>query len=139
MRDITELSVSAAQDNFVAPNSVSLAEALFTPEAWYRAIYADGEPAGFVMLYDESLREETPEKPTVFLWRYMVDAKFQGIGVGKRALELVIDHVRAKGIFDYFELSFVPGEGSPEGFYAGFGFKRTGRQEGSELVMRLDL
>lgn len=36
--------------------SLSVGQALFAPEAWYRAIYLHEEPVGFVMLYDESLR-----------------------------------------------------------------------------------
>jgi diamine N-acetyltransferase len=56
VRAVTALSVAEPQRAFVAPNAVSLAEALFASEAWYRAIYHAEELAGFVMLYDESLR-----------------------------------------------------------------------------------
>ena len=52
VRMITALSVAEHQRHLVAPNAVSLAEALFAPAAWYRAIYLDEEPAGFVMLED---------------------------------------------------------------------------------------
>jgi diamine N-acetyltransferase len=51
---ITRLAVKPEQQGFVAPNAVSLAQALFSPEAWYRAIYVGDAPAGFVMVYDES-------------------------------------------------------------------------------------
>jgi len=54
VRQIIKLAVAPGQERFVASNAVSLAEALFAPEAWYRAIYAGDEPAGFVMLFDES-------------------------------------------------------------------------------------
>ncbi|MFN7569839.1 MAG: hypothetical protein ACK5TK_00070 [Betaproteobacteria bacterium] len=50
VRQIIALAVAPEQQRFVASYAVSLAQALFTPEAWYRAIYADEEPAGFVML-----------------------------------------------------------------------------------------
>ena len=60
VRQITRLSVSPEQQRFVASNAISLAEALFSPNAWYRAIYAGESPAGFVMLYDESLRTTPP-------------------------------------------------------------------------------
>jgi diamine N-acetyltransferase len=45
------------QLRFVATIATSLAQALFSPEAWYRAICCGEEPAGFVMLCDKSLRE----------------------------------------------------------------------------------
>src|SRR5690242_7519430 len=87
VRQITNLSVRPEQQCFVASNAVSLAQALFSADAWYRAIYADQSPAGFVMLYDESLRTSPPPHPQAALWRFMVDAQFQGRGVGTAALE----------------------------------------------------
>jgi len=39
VRAVTRLSVAESQKGFVAPNAVSLAQALFAPTAWYRAIY----------------------------------------------------------------------------------------------------
>jgi len=139
VRAIVKLSVHPDQQGFVAPNAVSLAQALFSKEAWYRAIYADGVPAGFVMLYDESLREPPPEAPKVALWRFMVDAGFQGQGIGRAALGQVIDHVRAKRLFAVLETSYVPGPGCPEAFYLGAGFGHTGRTDEGEVVLELPL
>jgi diamine N-acetyltransferase len=125
VRQITNLSVGPDQQRFVASNAVSLAQALFSPDAWYRAIYADETPAGFVMLHDESLRTEPPAHPEVALWRFMVDAHFQGRGIGTAALDQVIAHVRSKRIFSSLLVSYVPGPGSPEGFYLRAGFAHT--------------
>ena len=136
---IVKLSVAEEQKKFVAPNAVSLAQALFAPEAWYRAIYQGEEPVGFVMLADESLLDPAPDAPKVGVWRFMVDTRHQRRGVGRAALQLVIDHVRAKGVFDTLELSFVAGEGSPEALYESLGFRRTGQVDGGEHVMELRL
>jgi diamine N-acetyltransferase len=136
---IVKLAVAESQKNFVAPNAVSLAQALFSQEAWYRAIYAGEEPVGFVMLYDESLRTPPPEAPGVGVWRFMVDERHQGRGVGRQALQRVIDHVRAKGVCTSLELSYVPGPGCPEPFYLSMGFRHTGRMEGDEVVLELAL
>ena len=38
VRAICRLTVAAGQDQFVAPNAVSIAEAYFHPTAWFRAI-----------------------------------------------------------------------------------------------------
>jgi diamine N-acetyltransferase len=116
----------------VAPAAVSIAEAHFSPEAWFRAIYAGDEPAGFVML------SVKPEVPEYVLWRFLVDARFQGRGVGSAALALVIAHVRALGATELF-LSYVPGEGGPGPFYERHGFAPDGRVEDGEIVMRLTL
>lgn len=139
VRLITSLSVSPDQQGFVASNAVSLAQALFSEEAWYRAIYAGESPAGFVMLYDESLRATPPPTPEVTLWRLMIDTRFQGQGIGRLALQQVIDHVRSKGLFSSLVTSYIPGPGCPERFYLRAGFKHTGKVDGGELVLELPL
>ncbi len=139
VRDVIKLAVHPSQAAFVAPNAVSLAQALFSRVAWYRAIYVDDSLAGFVMVYDESLRDPPPEHPQAGLWRFMVDARHQRSGIGRAALEQVIEHVRAKGRFKVFETSFVPGPGCPEPFYLRAGFRHTGRMDGDEVVLELPL
>jgi len=133
VRTILRLAVRADQNGFVAPNAVSIAEAHFAPEAWFRAIYADDTPVGFVMLSDK------PAVPEYFLWRFMIDARYQGMDFGRRALEQVIAHVRTRPGARAFLTSIVPGEGSPQGFYEKLGFALTGDVEDGEAVMRLDL
>ena len=139
LRQILGLSVSEEQKRFVASNAVSLAQALFAPSAWYRAIYVAEEPVGFVMLEDESLLSPQPEAAKVGVWRLMVAAEFQGRGIGTAAMLRVIEHVRSKGLFKALELSYVPGPGCPELFYLSLGFTHTGRMEGHEVVLEFSL
>jgi diamine N-acetyltransferase len=139
VRAITSLSVSESQKGFVAPNAISLAQALFAPEAWYRAVHLGEEPVGFVMLEDESLRSPLPDDPKIGVWRFMIDARFQGRGIGKVALLRVIEHVRSKGMFKVLRLSYVPGPGCPEPFYLGLGFRHTGEVDGNEVILELPL
>jgi diamine N-acetyltransferase len=139
VRDVIRLSVAEGQKGFVAPNAVSLAQALFAPQAWYRAIYYGEEPAGFVMLADESLMRPPPQKPAIGVWRFMIDARFQGRGIGRTALLQVIDHVRGKGQFGALALSYVPGPGCPEPFYRSLGFRHTGKTDDGEVVLELPL
>lgn len=137
--DVIRLKVAPGQERFVSPNAVSLSQALFSRTAWYRAIYLDETPVGFVMLSDDSLLSPPPPKPQIWLWRFMVDERYQGQGVGSTALRLVIDHVRRKGGFQTLELSFVPGEGGPESVYLRAGFRHTGRMDRDEIVLELPL
>lgn len=139
VRKVTDLQVREDQRHLVASNAESLAQALFAPEAWYRAIHRADELVGFVMLYDESLRSPPPDRPEVGIWRFMIDAKFQRTGIGKAAMLLVIEHVRAKGIFGKLQLSYVPGPGNPEAFYRGLGFCPTGEVDDGEIVLELGL
>ena len=100
---ILNLRVAKAQEQFVASNAVSIAQAHFSQEAWFRAIYADETPVGFLMLSDQ------PDKGEYFLWRFMVDAQHQGKGYGNRALELLIDYVKTRPNAKELSLSHVPG------------------------------
>lgn len=136
---VVRLEVAPEQKRFVAPNAVSLAQALFAPEAWYRAIYLGEQPVGFVMLADDSLRDPVPAQPEAGVWRFMVDARFQRRGIGRAALRLVIEHVRRKGLFDRLRISYVPGEGGPEALYLSLGFEPTGEVDEGEVVLALPL
>ena len=131
---ICDLKVAPQQEQFVAPNAVSIAQAYFEPDAaWFRAIYADESPVGFLMLDDDPANEEYD------LWRFMIDARFQGFGFGRRALELLIKHVRTRPGAKALFTSCVPGDGSPCPFYEKMGFIYTGDVDDGELVMRLEL
>jgi diamine N-acetyltransferase len=133
VRLICRLDVSEEQKHHVAPNAVSIAEAYFEPKAWFRAIYADETPVGFLMLYDN------PDKALYFLWRYMVDTRYQKLGFGKRAMDLLLEHVRTRPGAKELTLSCHPGEDGPEPFYRHYGFTRTGNWMESECEMRIDL
>ncbi|NCF50305.1 GNAT family N-acetyltransferase [Gammaproteobacteria bacterium] len=136
---IIRLDVEESQRRFVASNAISLAQALFAPDAWFRAIYSDEEPAGFVMLSDESASDPVPEAPEIMIWRFMIDKNYQNRGIGRQALHLVVDQARRRKIFSCLYVSFVPGEGSPEGFYTGFGFEPTGAVEDGEVILKIEL
>jgi diamine N-acetyltransferase len=132
VRAICNLEVAEDQRDFVAPNAISIAEAHFVPTHWMRAIYADDEPAGFVLTY------ELPDEPTYYLWRFMVADGFQRRGIGRRAMELLLDRWRSLGA-DVASLSVVPANPDAIAFYESLGFRLTGEEEHGELVMRADL
>ena len=133
VRDVCDLEVAPGQESFVASNAVSIAEAYFSEHAWFRAIYADETPVGFVMLHDD------PEKPEYYLWRFMIAGEHQGKGFGRRALQALVSHVRGRPNATMLLSSFVPGEGGPEGFYRSLGFEPTGEEEEGEIVIALPL
>jgi diamine N-acetyltransferase len=118
---------------FVAPNAVSIAQAHFEPKAWFRAIYADETPVGFIMLYDD------PDEPVYFLWRLMVGTPYQGKGFARRAVERLIDYVKTRPGATELLVSCGEGSGSPEAFYEKLGFRRNGRVYGDEVGLVLPL
>ena len=147
LREITDenrdavcaLIVDPAQERFVSSVAESLDEAAVTPEGapWYRAIYADDEPVGFIMLSWDA----TPAPGILgpyFLWRILIERRHQRQGFGRAALAQVIDLIRAD-VAEELLTSYHPGEGEPWPFYRSFGFEPTGEIEDGEIVLRLDL
>lgn len=131
--EIMRLRVAPAQEQFVAENPRSLASAAYNQNAWPRAIYADETAVGFVMLYDD------PQQAEYFLWRLMIDQRYQRLGFGRRAVEQVIDYVCGRPNATALGVSYVPGEGAPQAFYSSLGFVDTGEVDDGEHIMRLDL
>lgn len=131
LQAVLALEVAPAQQSFVASNAVSLAEAHFSPHAWFRAIYAGETPVGFVMLYIDH------DKPEYDIWRLMIDHRYQGRGYGYRALEQVLAYIRqfpqAKEVY----VTYVPGEGNASPLYAKLGFVETEDWLEGEKVMKL--
>lgn len=142
LRAVLALRVAPAQRGFVADNATSIAQAHFHPEAWFRAICVGDQPVGFVMLSDPTLRprgagarDEGTDVDCLHVWRFMVDARHQGRGIGRAAMQRVLEHARARGTFRRVALSYVPGPGAPEPFYRSLGFVATGEEDEGELVM----
>ena len=148
---VLRLKVAEGQQRFVASNAVSLAQGHYHPEAWFRAVYLNGEAVGFVMLYDprrasagrqaDGSRSDLGDMVAgdgLFIWRLMIGAQHQGRGIGRRLITLLAELTRANG-FDRLYLSYEEGEGGPGPFYAGCGFVTTGRLIEGEVEARLDL
>jgi diamine N-acetyltransferase len=127
-------TLTEPQKRMVAPNAYSIAEAHFARHAWFRAIYADEVPVGFIMLHDSA-----EEEPGYLIWRLMVGRPYQRMGFGRRAVELLIDYVRTRPGAKELLTSCGLGKGSPEGFYLRVGFRRTGKMHGDEAVLALPL
>ena len=133
LRAVLRLDVRDDQKHLVASNAVSIAQGHYSEYAWWRAIYAGKEPVGFVMLYVDT------ETPDYGVWRFMIDAKHQGKGFGLKAMKLIVDHVRTLPGAKELEISYVPGEGSPQPFYIKCGFVDTGEEHEGEMVMKMPL
>ena len=137
LKSIIDLNVKDDQKDYVASNSVSIAQGHYSNSAWFKGIFNDNRPVGFVML--DLIKEEHK----CFLWRFMIDHKYQGKGFGKIALTQVIDFVRSLNLYTYIATSYVPAENGAGGFYKNFGFieseeitKEFGIEDSDEIGMK---
>jgi diamine N-acetyltransferase len=134
---VEALTVSSIQDQFVAGVADSLVEAVEDPggRAIYWAIYAEEIPVGFVMISDEV---DGPDYIAQYLWRLLIDQRYQGRGYGTAALDLVVAYFRGRPGVEVMWTSCGEGDGSPLGFYERYGFVQTGdRVFDNEILLRL--
>lgn len=128
---VMKLQVSDLQKKYVAPNAVSIAQAHYSETAWFKAICYEKIPVGFIMI------DDNPDIPDYFLWRFMLDQRYQGFGIGKRALELATEYVKGRPGAKELITSCVPGEHSPLAFYKKHGFEETNEMIDDEIVLKL--
>jgi diamine N-acetyltransferase len=136
---VEALRVSPAQERFVSNVAESLLEAAEEPgaRALYWAIYEDETPVGFVMIADEV---DSPEYIAHYLWKLLIDERYQRRGFGTATLDLIADYFRGRPGVEELWTSAGQGDGSPIAFYERYGFERTGEIVFDEEVkLRLKL
>ena len=128
-----QLKVTPEQERYVASNAVSIAQAYAERNVARPFVLEEhGVPVGFVMLYADKKKEKYE------LWRFMVDARFQGRGFGKAAIQLALMEFHKLGA-KKVELSVVPGNCAANRVYESAGFRYTGRYAFGEESMELSL
>ena len=139
---VEALRVSPSQEQFVSSVADSLREAAEHPDAHalYWAVHADDTPVGFVMIADEV---DSPEYIPHYLWKLLIDERYQRQGFGAATLDLIVEYFRGRPGVEVLTTSAAEGEGSPITFYERYGFERTGEVHSdevhSEVVLRLKL
>ena len=137
-RDAVEaLSVAPGQRSFVSGVRESILEASQEPDAHaiYWAIYADETPVGFAMIADEV---DSPDYIPHFLWKLLIDERYQGRGFGTATLDLIVEYFRTRDVGTMWTRT-GQGEGSPVTFYERYGFERTGELQDDKILLRLEI
>ena len=136
---VEALEVAPDQQQFVSNAADSIREAAKEPDgrALYWAIYADGTPVGFVMISDEV---GSPDYIPHYLWKLLIDERYQRQGFGTATLDLIVEYFRGRPGVEVLSTSAGQGDGSPITFYERYGFKRTGDVVfDDEVLLRLIL
>jgi GNAT superfamily N-acetyltransferase len=136
---LREVVVSEEHQRFVSTVEGSLAEAAEYPEAnpWYRGVYDDGEPVGFVMI----AWDVEPQPGLIgpwFLWKLAIDRDHQRRGYGRAVIDAIIEIVRAHGGTELIT-SYTDEPGGPKDFYAKVGFVPTGQDHEGEVLVAKSL
>jgi diamine N-acetyltransferase len=136
---VEALRVSPSQERYVSSVTDSLREAAEHPDAraLYWAVHAEDTPVGFVMIADEVAN---PDYIPHYLWKLLIDERYQRQGFGTATLDLIVEYFRARpSVVEWLTTSAAQGDGSPIAFYERYGFERTGEIRFDEVVLRLKL
>ena len=130
--EILSLQVSKEQRGFVPTVTEALAQAwVYRDTAYPFAVYANGEPVGFIMLgYYE-------EKEQYTVWKFLIDEKHQRKGYGKEALRAAIEWLQQTFRVTEVFLGCAHENHAAEKLYASVGFIRTGFETETGFEMRL--
>ncbi len=119
------LSLSEAQTGFVPPILYSLAQANFealTP----LGINADNVPVGFAMYGIFG--------GIAWINRFMIDQDFQGKGVGKAALQLLIERLKKEPQCQEIRTSYAKNNTNAALLFASLGFQEINHTLAEEIV-----
>ncbi|PRB15935.1 GNAT family N-acetyltransferase [Microbacterium sp. MYb62] len=132
---VNNLSLKPGQEQFLAPVSYGIAATVINPQtSWQRVILDRNEVVGFVSANFDS---EAPEEHfRSVLWRINVDADDQGRGVGRYAVEALVEEARSRGV-DHVDVIYEAGEGGPETFFHRVGFTPVGETEYGEVIAEI--
>ena len=146
--ETVRLSVKDTQKSFVASNTVSLLEAYAALSSGCTALpfslYESGELVGFIMFgYGEIDDGDEPDvaKGNYCLWRLMIDERFQGRGLGRKAMQAALQYLKTFpcGRADCCWLSYEPENTAARSLYRSMGFVENGEVCGEEIVAVLPL
>lgn len=136
---VCAIQVRPDQAHLVSPVVKSLAEAYVHGDvAWPRAIVDGDEVVGFVMAFldIEWNPARDPADRRSGIWRLNISAGHQGKGYGSFAVAAVVEEIRRRGARRAY-VTWDTGDGSPEPFYLGLGFRLTGELSGDQRVGEL--
>jgi diamine N-acetyltransferase len=134
---VNNLSLKPGQEQYLAPVSYAVAGTVANPAtAWQRVVLDDDEVVGFV---SANFDLDAPQDHfRSVLWRINVDADDQGRGVGRFAVQKLLEEARNRGM-DHVDVIYEAGEGGPQAFFERVGFTPVGETEYGEVIAEIRL
>ena len=127
---VIALGVADAQLGFVNSNVESIAWGYVAPECRLFAIYAGGSPVGMATY------AYVPADGRCWLVHFMVDGQSQGKGIGRAALELLLERMTDEAGGAAIAVAVAPVNAPAIRLYETFGFLDTGTSQNGEIVLR---
>ncbi|MGG0655809.1 GNAT family N-acetyltransferase [Rummeliibacillus pycnus] len=125
-----QLEVSEDQSNFIEPNAISIIQSKFESTLRAYAIYSETNMVGFLM-YNSVLEE----LDGYWIYRIMIDKKWQGKGIGKAATKLMISEITNLPNAKKIIVGYHPDNLGAHKLYESLGFEDNGDRFGKEMAV----
>lgn len=127
--ECAHLQPKPEQKKFISSNLYSIAEAQYLEGFVTMAIYKDNVMIGFTLFGLD------PDDRNYWIYRFMIDERFQGQGYGYQAMLLVIDEIRTRtNRTDVIMLGYHPDNEQARKLYAKSGFKELELASWGEML-----
>ncbi len=135
--DVIELELDKTQKEYLPSNLFSIAESGFSKSTHLRAICADDKVVGFLEYQFGEIGDFDEDECTI--WRFMIDRKRQNTGIGRIAMGLLLEEIKAHGErCKFVDVYYHPKNLAAKKLYASYDFKEVGdRDDGTVICKRL--
>jgi diamine N-acetyltransferase len=135
--DVIELKVKKTQEKYLPSNLFSIAESRFSTSTYLRAICVGDKVVGFLDYEFGEVGE--PDENECTIWRFMIDQKHQNTGIGKIAMGLLLEEIKAHEHCKLVDVYFDPQNIAAKKLYASYGFKQNGNRDDGDVIAELIL
>ncbi len=132
-----KVKVRADQDDFVAPNAVTIAQARFETGAYDFCIWDGDQRVGMLALIDMSEHEDRSEIDApdgAYIWRLLIGQDAQGQGHGTAAVAFAEDWARSRG-HRVVQVQAVAENSPAIKLYQALGYTLTGKESDGEVQL----
>lgn len=133
--DCIELTLTTEQEQFMASNLYSIAEAQFLPNFDSVGIYYQQEIIGYLLYGIDA------DDGNFWIYRLMIDQKYQRQGYGKQAIKQLIHILQQENPLKipFLYLGYHPDNMTAKQFYQSIGFEEVGIADWGEELARYPL
>ncbi|MGD6941445.1 GNAT family N-acetyltransferase [Cytobacillus gottheilii] len=124
------LQITENQEKFIENNAISILQSKFEPSLRPFVIYYGDQVAGFLMY-----NTEPEELDGYWIYRIMIDHRFQGKGIGKDASSIMISKMSNLPNAKKLVVGYHPENLGAHGLYESLGFIDYGDRFGKEMAV----
>ena len=138
--DVIELELEEAQEKYISSNVITIAESTLSPYFHlfhHRAICANKKVVGFVEYQFGEIGDFDEDECTI--WRFIIDRKSQNTGMGKVAMGLLLEEIKAHKRCKLVDVYYDPQNFAAKKLYTRYGFKEVGDRDDGTVIAKLML